>query len=136
MRRFILVLCALVLASCSGDTGPAGPAGPTGATGAIGPVGPQGIPGLDGTSASISFGIVTIDTGGVGVLTATNAQIETSVINCYESDSNTGPWLTVADGFSDTSSFCAASNSGPDLVIILLQGIPGWFFLATVVTVS
>ena len=131
MRKLVLVLSVLAFAACSGDAGPTGPAG------AIGPAGPQGPPGLDGTSASILFGIATIDDTGGATLTATNTQIETSVINCYSSDSNTGPWLVVADAFSDTgSSFCGASNVGADLVIILLRGNPGWFFLATIVTVS
>jgi len=82
------------------------------------------------------FGIVTIDATGGATLTATNAQVETSVVNCYTSDSNTGPWLVVADAYTLTdTAFCGASNIGADLVIILLRGIPGWFFLATIVTV-
>ena len=129
------VLTMLALTACSGDAGPTGPAGPAGQTGAMGPAGPQGPPGLDGASASILFGIVTIDATGGASLTATNAQVETSLINCFESSSNTGPWLVVADGFSATSSVCVVSNVGLDLVITLLQGIPGWFFLATIVTV-
>ena len=127
------VLSALALGACSGDVGPTGPAGPAGA---MGPAGPQGPPGLDGTSASILFGIVTIDAGGGASLTATNAQVETSVINCYTSDSNTGPWLVVADAYTITdTAFCGAANVGADLVITLLRGNPGWFFLATIVLV-
>ncbi len=133
MRKLVLVLSVLTFAACSGDAGPTGPAGPAGA---IGPAGPQGPPGLDGTSASILFGIVTIDGTGAAILTATNAQVETSVINCYTSDSNTGPWLVVADAYTITdTAFCGAANVGADLVITLLRGNPGWFFLATIVTV-
>ncbi|MEO1595078.1 MAG: hypothetical protein AAFS02_07505 [Pseudomonadota bacterium] len=47
--KFAAVLVvALVLAGCEGDTGPAGPAGPTGSpgpTGPVGPIGPAGPPG-------------------------------------------------------------------------------------------
>ena len=136
MRKLSIVfavLTALTLAACSGDVGPTGPAG---APGTIGPAGPQGPPGLDGTSASISFGIATIDSTGEAMLTATNAQIETTVLNCYTSDSMSGPWLVVADGLSATNQFCGASNVGADLSVTLIGGIPGWFFLATIVTVG
>ena len=142
MRKLCVVfavLSVLALGACSGDAGPTGPAGPAGATGtagAMGPAGPQGPPGLDGASASILFGIVTIDGAGAATLTATNAQVETSVINCYTSDSNTGPWLVVADAYTITdTAFCGAANVGADLAVTLLRGNPGWFFLATIVTV-
>jgi len=119
----------VILWACEGPTGPAG---------ATGPAGPQGIPGLDGTSASISFEIATIaSTGSVSVVFA-NAQVETSVINCYTSpsaSSTSNAWLAVADG-DDGGSYCGAGNlSGGNLGIALLRGIPGWFFLATLVRV-
>ena len=133
MRKLTLVLSVLALAVCTGDVGPTGPAG---ATGAVGPAGPTGPAGLDGTSASIRFGIVVIDASGEAALSATGAQVESSVINCYTSTSNTGPWLVVADAWSTTGSpFCGAFNVGADMAIVLLRGTPGWYFLGTVVTV-
>ncbi len=136
MRKLTLVLSVLALAVCTGDVGPTGPAGTAGATGAVGPAGPTGPAGLDGTSASIRFGIVVIDASGEAILSATGAQVESSVINCYTSSSNTGPWLVVADAFTITGSpYCGAGNVGSDMVIGLLRGIPDWYFLATIVTV-
>lgn len=136
MKKLLIALVACGLVACKGDAGPTGPAGPAGQTGAMGPAGPQGSPGLDGASAVISFGIQVIDGTGVATLIAENAQAETAVINCYTSDSVIGPWLVVADASGGTSSFCGVSNIGTDFVVILVDGIPGWFFMATMVTVS
>ena len=134
MSKVLILLAVFSLAACSGDAGPAGPTGATGTTGAIGPAGPQGPPGLDGTSASISFGIVVIDALGDATLLAANAQVETSVLNCYTSNSSSGPWIAIS---FDTGSgiSCTAFDVGADMTITLLGGIPGWFFLVTLVTV-
>ncbi len=128
MRKLVLILSALAFGACSGDAGPTGPAGPAG------PAGPQGPPGLPGVSASISWGMVTLDAGGGGVITFTGAQVNSSVITCYTSSSASGPWIVVAVDFVFGQS-CGASNSGSDLVVIMINGVPGWFFLATAVTV-
>ena len=132
MRKLVLVLSALAFVGCSGDTGPTGPAGPTGSTGAIGPVGPTGPAGLDGASALISWGMVVLDSGGDGTITFTNTQVAGSVVNCYTSSSADGPWLLKADG---ATIFCGSGDSGTSLLVSLLDGIPGWFFLATVAAV-
>ena len=134
MRRFILVLGVLAFVACSGDAGPTGPAGPAGPTGAMGPAGSQGPPGLDGTSASISFGIVLIDAFGDASLVATDAEVETSVINCYTSFLNTGPWLILGTE-TNVGIGCFAENVGVDVFISIVNGDPGWFFLVTMVTV-
>ena len=76
--------------------------------------------------------MVTLDASGDGTITFTGTQVASSVITCYTSDSASGPWLIVADGFSSTSSFCGAGDSGADLVVVMINGIPGWFFMATV----
>jgi hypothetical protein len=67
------------------------------------------------------------------VISFTNAQVETSVVNCYISDSTQGPWLKVAldtnPNFAGTS--CGVMNSGSSMRVALINGIPGWWFLAT-----
>ena len=119
MGKLLVVLGALTIAACAGDTGPAGPAGP------------QGPPGLDGTLASVSFGIVVIDGAGDAELIATNAQVETSVINCYTGPSVAGPWILIA---ADVDAIvCGAENVGSNMLVALAGGIPGWFFLATII---
>lgn len=128
MRKLVLVLSVLALVACSGDAGPTGPAG------VAGPAGPQGPPGLPGVSASISWGMVTLDASGGGVITFTGAQVTSSVITCYTSSSSAGPWLVVALDFVFGQS-CGALNSGSDLLVIMINGVPGFFFLATAVTV-
>ena len=127
MQKLILVLGVLALASCSGDTGPTGPAG------VAGPQGPQGPPGLPGAPAEISWGMVTLNGSGGGVITFTDTQVTSSVITCYTSDSSLGPWIVVAVEFTFDLA-CGASNSGPDLLVIMVNGVPGWFFLATAAT--
>ena len=134
MRKLVLVLTALAFAACSGDTGPTGPAGPAGPTGATGPAG------LDGTSAVITWDVATIDASGDAALIALNAQIETSVINCYTGVSLLGPWIAIAfDSDGGSTIACGATNVLTDLLIELPGGVPGcvpgWFFLVTMVQV-
>ena len=123
MRRLLLVLSVAVLAACSGDAGPTGPAG---AAGPAGPAGPQGLP---GTPAQFAWDTVVLDGSGDGVITFTNAQIETSVWNCYISDTAAGPWLLLAN---DGVTFCGAFNIGTSLVVTMINGVAGWVFLATI----
>ena len=130
MRKRVLVLSLLAFAACSGDAGPTGPAGPAGPTGATGPAG------LDGSSAWITWNVATIDAFGDAALIAKNSQIETSVINCYTSDSLLGPWIAIAFSSDGGSSIaCHSTNVGTDLLLELVGGVAGWFFLATMVQV-
>jgi hypothetical protein len=132
IRKLALVLSVLAFTACSGDAGPTGPAGPAGPAGPTGAIGPQGPAGLD---SSVIWGTEVIDGAGNAVLTATNVQVETSVINCYTSDSLAGPWLVVATDVGSGLA-CGAQNSGANLAVALVGGVPGWFFLVTLVSVG
>ena len=134
MRKFFLIMTVLAFAACSGDVGPTGPAGPAGATGPAGLTGPQGLAGLD---ASFIFGMVTVDGIGRASVTFPNAQIESSIINCYISTTSVGPWLSIPDGFWITDSeFWLVDNNGSDLDVFLVNGTPSWLFLVTLATAS
>ncbi len=64
------------------------------------------------------------------VLRFTGLQVESTVVTCWISDSTAGPWLGIS---TDTSAgiSCGVVNSGSDLLVLLVGGIPGWWFLAT-----
>ena len=115
---FMVALLLLVLAGCSGDTGPTGPAGATG------PDGPPGAP------AEVQSQMIMIGTDGSAGLTFDGLQVENTVVTCWISDNTGGPWLAIA---ADTSSgiACATADIGSDLGVLLIGGIPGWWFLAT-----
>ena len=120
----------LVLAGCSGDdgaTGPTGPAGPTGATGLEGATGPEGPP---GASAEVQSQMIQIGTDGSAGLNFTGLQVESTVVTCWMSDSTGGPWLAIASDVSANIA-CGTLDSGPDLLVLLIGGVPGWWFLAT-----
>ncbi len=114
----------LVLAACSGDTGPTGPGGPQGPVGPAGPQGPQG------ASADVQSQMVQLDASGDGVLRFVGFQVESTVVTCWMSDTPAGPWLGIATDVGSGIS-CGVSNSGSDLLVILIGGVPGWWFLAT-----
>lgn len=116
--RLLGVLLALAVGACEGPAGPAGPQGD------------QGPPGLPGAPASLSWGIVTLDSNGDGSVLFSDAQVETSVITCYTSNSSAGPWLVIATDVTSGMA-CGASNIGSDLGVALVGGIPGWFLLVT-----
>ena len=125
--RLLAVPLALAIGGCEGPIGPAGPQGPAGAQGVPGDQGP---PGLPGASASLWWGVVTLDVNGEGAILFSDAQVETSVITCYTSDSVAGPWLVIATDVTSGLA-CGAVNVGPDLVVALVGGVPGWFLLVT-----
>ena len=135
MRKLVLVLSLLAFLACTGDAGPTGPAGPTGAMGAMGATGATGPQGLPGLGSSVIWGTQVIDGAGEAVLIATNVQVETSVINCYTSSSLAGPWLLIATDVG-AGLACGAQNSGADVLIGLVGGTPGWYFLVTLVSVD
>ena len=126
MKRSVFSTAAALLfvAGCSGDIGPTGPGGPQGPIGPTGPQGPQG------ASAEIQSQMVLIGSGGTAVLRFTGLQVASSVVTCWISDSTAGPWLGIS---TDTSAgiSCGVVNSGSDLLVLLVGGIPGWWFLAT-----
>lgn len=127
---FVLLAAAaamFMIAGCSGDAGPAGPTGIQGPTGPTGPQGPQG------ASAEVSSQMIQIAGDGTAVLLFPALQVETTVLNCWIASTAAGPWLSVATDLLSGLS-CGASNSGPDLFVLLIGGPPGWQFLATVVT--
>lgn len=129
-KLILTVLLALAIGACKGDVGPTGPAGPQGPTGAQGVPGDPGPPGLPGASATIWWGIATLDANGEGSLLFSDAQVEGSVITCYLGDSSAGPWLVIATDVTSGLA-CGVSNVGPDLLVMLIGGVPGWFFLVT-----
>ena len=131
MCKLVILVVLIAVVACEGAVGPTGPAGPAGQTGATGLQGP---PGLNGASADISWGIVTLDGDGGGVITFVDAQITSSVVTCYISATMAGPWILVASGFTGNQA-CSASNSGANLLIRMTDGPPGVLFLATVSTV-
>ena len=124
MRRGVSCVAAVLLlaiAGCEGDPGPTGPAGPAG------PAGPEGPP---GASAEIQSQMVQIATDGTAVVTFAGLQAESAVVTCWVSDNTGGPWLGIAtDTFSEIA--CGTDNVGPDLDVILIGGVPGWWFMAT-----
>jgi hypothetical protein len=124
MKIVTLLALAFLISACEGPMGPVGPSGVQGAQG------PQGLP---GEAAQIAWDRIRLGSDGGGVISFSNAQVETSVVNCYISDSTNGPWLKVAfdtnPNFSGTS--CGVANSGNSMRVILINGIPGWWFLAT-----
>ena len=122
--RLLAVSLALAIGGCEGPIGPAGPQG------AQGVPGDQGPPGLPGAPASLWWGVVTLDINGEGVILFSDAQVETSVITCYTSDSSVGPWLVIATDVT-AGIACGSGNVGPDLLVGLVGGVPGWFFLVT-----
>ena len=123
-----LILAVFLVLSLSACEGPVGPTGPQGAAGAQGVQGP---PGLPGAPAGIRWGILVLDADGEGTLRFSNAQVRSSVVNCYTSSTSAGPWLAVA-GASGTGIFCGVGDLGSDLGVSMLGGISGWSFLATV----
>ena len=77
--------------------------------------------------------MVQIASDGTAALLFLGLQVETTVLNCWISETVAGPWLSVATDVL-TGLACGASNSGSDLFVLLIGGPPGWQFLATVVT--
>ena len=124
MKRSIAVVLLALCAGCSGDVGPTGPGGPQG------PIGPAGQQGPPGASASVQSQMIRIGSGGSAVLRFTGLQVESTVVNCWMSDDVAGPWLGIATDVGSGLS-CGVSNSGSDLLVLLVGGVPGWWFLAT-----
>ncbi|KKL71348.1 hypothetical protein LCGC14_2095820 [marine sediment metagenome] len=135
IRKLLVPILFAVLVGCKGDVGPMGPAGTQGPTGAQGVPGDTGPPGLPGAPATIWWGIVTLDANGEGGVLFTDAQVESSTITCYTSNSSAGPWLVVATDVTFGLS-CWADNIGADLLVGLAGGDPGWFFLVTLAKVG
>jgi len=74
--------------------------------------------------------MIRLDTNGDGALRFTGLQVESTVVTCWISDSTAGPWLGIATDLGSGLS-CGVSNSGSDLLVVLIGGAPGWWFLAT-----
>lgn len=119
----LLFLC-LTLTACEGPVGPEGPLGPAGPTGATGPQGPAG---QDGASASILSLSGTLDSDGAGGVVIENASLEDLVLNCWTSEDGV-VWVLVA---LDTNSgiSCGAAQDGDDVGVLIVNGVPGWFWL-------
>jgi hypothetical protein len=118
MKIVTMFALAILIAACEGPMGPQGPQGP------------QGLPGVP---AEIAWDQVRLNSDGHGVITFSNAQVETSVANCYISDNSNGPWIKIA--FDTNPNYDSTSwgvgNSGTSMRVIMINGIPGWWFLAT-----
>ena len=124
MRGLVILLGVIAVVACEGAVGPMGQTGAAG---------PQGPPGLVGVPAEISWGIVTLDGDGGGVITFMDAQVTSSVVTCYISATSAGPWILVASGFTGNQA-CSVSNSGASLLVRMTDGPPNALFLATAAT--
>ena len=119
----IVVPLLMALAACEGPTGPEGAQGPPGDVGPIGPEGPAG-GGLrltaTGTIGADSTATATFPLG-VG------SRTDLPVLTCYQSETG-AVWLPVTD-------FLCALVETPEgsLAMVLLGGMPGWFFFFVVV---
>ena len=118
----IVVPLLMALAACEGPTGPEGPQGPAGS---VGPTGPAGSGGsvrltLSGTIGADST-VVAAFPPGVGSL------VDLPSLTCYQSETG-AVWLPVTD-------FLCALVETPEgsLAMVLLGGMPGWFFFFVVV---
>ena len=116
MRKFVSVLCAMAFLGCKGDAGPTGPAGPA------------------GPEATVAWSTVILDVSGDGVILFAGADVRGSVWNCYIGETSSGPWLLIADGDASDQPYCGAGNSGNDLLVGMVDGPPGWVFLATLIS--
>ena len=127
MKRGVSCIAAVLLmaiAACEGDAGPTGPPGPTGPAGPAGPEGPPG------ASAEVQSQMVQIAADGTAAVTFAGLQAESAVVTCWVSDNTGGPWLGIAtDTFSEVA--CGTLNSGANLDVVLIGGVPGWWFMAT-----
>jgi len=120
----VAAVLILALAGCEGDPGPTGPQGPEGPAGPAGPEGPSG------ASAEVQSQMVQIAADGTAALTFSGLQIESAVVTCWMSDNPGGPWLGIAtDTYSEIA--CGTDNSGAELDVMLIGGVPDWWFMAT-----
>jgi len=155
MNRSIgLVLTViLVVAGCKGadgatgpqgPAGPAGPQGPTGATGPQGPAGVQGVAGLPGPqgpagpsgpqgpagTTRLNYAVVINAAGAAGVTLPAAVGTDPNrppLFACYITSGMTPVvWLSVSDGYSLTSSFCAATFLNGTWGVGINRSIPGY----------
>lgn len=112
------LLGVMLVTSCEGPTGPEGPQGPAG---------PQGPP----SELVVQLRTATIDGDGLARVVFPKFQVETTIVNCWLS--NTGEaWLLV--GTDINGPVCGAGNLADALEVVLLGGVPGWIFMATAVS--
>lgn len=128
-RNVSAALVVLLLSACAGAEGPAVPQGATG------PQGPPGAPAPAGASRLIYVGLIPAG-GSVSAMLPASAGTSASsppAVSCWTSNSNAGPWLAVADGYSSTSAYCGVGNSGGVWTVLLLPGTPGWYAAITTI---
>jgi hypothetical protein len=99
-----------------------------GCQGAEGPMGP---PGQDGVANRV---LVTAVANGSGVASVTLSAavginpMSPPALTCYEGNPSILPgiWLSVSDGYSDTSSWCAVSFGAGTWTVSTHSMTPGW----------
>lgn len=106
--------------------GPEGPAGQQG---------PPGIEGPRGPGTRVTFSGVVDSLGAASAVLPPEAGTAQNLplVSCYESETGVA-WFVVGDGYSLDSTFCVVGgdDQGP-LVVVMLQGIPGWRYFISVV---
>lgn len=110
--RSLLLLLSLPLAGCVAVEGPVGP------------------PGQDGESYRLTVTAIA-DVGGDASVTLPRYVgtdlTQPPALTCYETEvAASGEWLVVGDGFSETSSYCAATFIGGHWVVSMHAMEPGW----------
>lgn len=126
----VAIVSLVVLLGCKGPegaTGPAGPQGPQGLQGPAGPTGPQGTTRLTYVIQRTQSTAGTVDSGALPAAAGTDPA-KPPVLACYVAEFQTGPWISVNDGFT--------SSGTPWCYLIFQQGSwraamtnvsPGWW---------
>jgi hypothetical protein len=110
MRKLVLCILTMVVA-CKGPEGPMGPTGPQGPVGPTGLTGPAGSPG----ATTHLFSAVVPTSGNIAIalpVAAGTDRTKPPAMACYETnDATSGAWLSVNDGWSADSPYCAIAFS-------------------------
>lgn len=130
MAIALLLIAALSVLGCEGDTGPMGPKGDQGEQGEKGDPGERGEKGDPG-KVTMHVRTATVQGDGTASVTFHGLQIESTIVNCWLSETSAGPWLKI--GMDLDGPTCGAGNDGGDLFVVLLDGVPGWVFMATAI---
>lgn len=120
MRRAcsaVLALACAFLLACEGPMGPEGPEGPQG------PPGPAGEFYMESAQVG-SDGTATVVFGGLSV--------EGTVVTCYLSDTQSGPWVVVGTDLEGVT--CGVENEAGGLRVSVIFAPTGWYFMATAAT--
>ncbi len=126
MKRFVGVLAALALISCSGAEGPMGPPGPAG------PQGAQGLPGPAGADGAANRLVMTTLVEGDGTAAVVLPLSVGTDINsppsmaCYHGSTADGVWLSVGSGLDGEPQCAVVFDDGGGWTAAMLNSVPGW----------